>query len=58
MHYYNVYVYFFLDKISDCYTVVACNPYEAQKTALARIFVETDYYFDEVEVTKVLMVTD
>lgn len=56
MHFYNVYVYFFPDRINDCYTVCACSPYKAQEIALARIFVETDYDFDEVEVTKILMV--
>lgn len=58
MHYYNVYVLFFFDKISDCYTVVACNHDEAKELALKRIFVETDYGFDEVEIINVVTQAD
>lgn len=53
---YNVYIYNFIEKINDCYTVFAINPSQARKEVLERIFIETDYDLEEIEITRVIEV--
>lgn len=50
---YKVYIRNFIDKVNDCYTVFAINPIQAKNKALERVFIETDYALDEVEVTSI-----
>lgn len=50
---YNVYVYNNIEKIHDCYMVVAENPVDARNIAVQRLVEETGHGLDRYEIMEV-----